>query len=263
LVIAFQASVTKLIPLYAIGVFLSFTLSQTGMAVRWWKIGHLKPGVIITEPGSTLKFEKGWQTKLVINGFGAICTFVVMFVFAITKFAEGAWVVVILIPVLISIFFAIHRHYKFLANKLSLDNRFPNPRISRNRVIIPIGGVHQGTLAALQYAKTLSDDVTALHVSVDEKETKKLTDKWEMWGDNCRLVIIKSAYRTFHQPLLEYVQEISAICEPSEMITIVIPQFITNRIWERLLHSRTAELIRSVLIGQKNVVIIEVPYQIH
>jgi hypothetical protein len=122
--------------------------------------------------------------------------------------------------------------------------------------------VHQGTLEALQYAKTLSDDVTALHVSLDDKETKKITEKWEMWGENYRLVIIKSPYRTFLEPLLDYVKEINAISLPSDKITIVIPQFITKHFWERLLHARTAEVIRSALMNQKNVVIMEVPYQI-
>jgi amino acid transporter len=262
LVVVFQASVTKLIPLYAIGVFLSFTLSQTGMAVRWWKIGHLEPGVIIEEPGSTLQYEKGWQFKMVVNGFGAVCTFVVMIVFAATKFMDGAWIVVILTPVLVSIFFSIHRHYKHLASQLSLDKPFLNMRISRNRVFIPIGGVHQGTLTALHYAKTLSDDITAIHIGVDEKETKKIREKWEVWGENYRLVILKSPYRTFLEPLLAYIKQINDESQPSEMITVVIPQFITKHFWERLLHARTAEMIRSAFLNQKNIVILEVPYHI-
>ena len=121
LIIVFQASVSALIPLYAIGVFLSFTLSQAGMARRWWRVGHLKPGEEIKDPGSTLRYEHGWQTKLVINGFGAVCTLVVMFVFATTKFRDGAWIIVVLVPVLVFIFFRIHHHYKALAKRLSLE----------------------------------------------------------------------------------------------------------------------------------------------
>ncbi len=121
LIIIFQASVTRLIPLYAIGVFLSFTLSQTGMARRWWKIGHLKEGEEVVEPGSTLRYEAGWRHKLFINGFGAVCTAIVMLVFAVTKFREGAWVILILTPILVTIFFTIHHHYKDLAGHLTLD----------------------------------------------------------------------------------------------------------------------------------------------
>jgi amino acid transporter len=167
-IIANRASVTLLIPLYAIGVFLSFTLSQTGMARRWWKIGHLKEGQEIVEPGSTLRYDKGWKHKMLINGFGAVCTAVVMVVFAVTKFREGAWIVLIVIPILVSIFFTIHRHYKDLAGHLTLDRFSGIPaRHTRHRVIMPISGIHQGTLEALRYAKLLSDDVTAVHVSID------------------------------------------------------------------------------------------------
>ncbi len=133
-----QASVTCLIPLYAIGVFLSFTLSQTGMARRWWKIGHLKEGEEIVEPGSTLRYDKGWRFKMFVNGFGAVCTAIVMVVFAVTKFREGAWIVLIIIPILVTIFFTIHHHYKDLAAHLTLDKFSGLPaRHTRHRVIMP------------------------------------------------------------------------------------------------------------------------------
>ncbi len=122
LIALFKASVSALIPLYAIGVFLSFTLSQTGMARRWWRVGHLKAGEEIKDPGSTLRYERGWQTKLVINAVGAVCTFIVMIVFAVTKFHDGAWIIVLLVPVLVFTFFQIHHHYKHLATQLSLDD---------------------------------------------------------------------------------------------------------------------------------------------
>ncbi|HXD11656.1 MAG TPA: APC family permease, partial [Anaerolineales bacterium] len=149
LITIFKASVTLLIPLYAIGVFLSFTLSQTGMAKRWWKIGHLREGEQIIEPGSTLHYDKSWRFKMFVNGFGAICTAVVMVVFAVTKFREGAWVILILIPFLVAVFFTIHRHYKHLASHLSLDkfNGLP-ARQTRHRVILPVSGIHQGALEA-------------------------------------------------------------------------------------------------------------------
>jgi hypothetical protein len=204
LIVIFQASVTKLIPLYAIGVFLSFTLSQTGMARRWWKSGHLKEGEKIVEPGSTLTYEKGWQYKMVVNAFGAICTAIVMVVFAVTKFREGAWVVLVLTPLLVKFFFTIHHHYKDLAKNLSLDkfNGLPT-RQTRHRVILPVSGVHQGTLEALRYAKLLSDDVTA--VSLDASETEKV-QKNEI-GDGTRLVILDWHFDLI-EPLLVYLEDI-------------------------------------------------------
>lgn len=263
LIIIFQASVTRLIPLYAIGVFLSFTLSQAGMARRWWKIGHLNPGEEIVEPGSVLRFEKGWKTRMVINGFGAVCTAVVMVVFAVTKFREGAWVVLILTPVLVTIFFSIHHHYKNVANNLSLDNfgAIP-PHQTRHRVIMPISGVHQGSLAALRYARMLSDDVTAVHVAIEPAETEKVKKKWELWGEGTRMVMLNSPYRLFLEPLLTYITEISEHRQPGETITIVVPEFVSNNTLASALHTNTADLLRSQLKRQEGIVIINVPYHL-
>jgi amino acid transporter len=263
LVVIFQASVTNLIPLYAIGVFLSFTLSQAGMARRWWKAGHLPEGTEIKEPGSILRHEENWQHKMVINGIGSFCTLVVTIVFAITKFKDGAWIVIILIPTLVTIFLMIHKHYRNLASQLSLEKHIPHGRITRMRVIMPVSGMHRGTVAALRYARTLSDDITAVHISVDEKETEKLEDKWEIWGDGVRLVILNSPYRLFLEPLLEYIDKIDVTLRGDETITIVVPQFIPKHWWNNFLHTRTAELLRKVLLQRENIVITEVPYQVH
>ncbi len=262
LVIGFQASVTNLIPLYAIGVFLSFSLSQTGMARRWWKSGHLKVGQEIVEPGSTVHYEKGWQWRMVVNGFGAICTFVVMLLFAIFKFKDGAWVVVLLTPLLVTIFFSIHHHYKNVAKQLSLEGHQSRMRISRNRVIMPVSGVHRGTLEALRFAHTLSDDITAVHVCIDQKEREKIETKWQTWGDGYRLVILNSPYRLFAEPLIDYINQLEEVLMQGEIITIVVPQFIPKHWWQYFLHSRTAETLRKVLLQRKNIVIMEVPYQI-
>jgi amino acid transporter len=262
LVVIFQASVTNLIPLYAIGVFLSFTLSQAGMSRRWWKCGHLAPGVEVKEPGSTLRYEKGWVSKMVINGFGSISTFVVMVVFAVAKFKDGAWIVILLTPILVTIFFSIHRHYKHLAKQLSLDHKYEITRARRNRVIIAIGGVHRGTLAALQFARTVSDDITAVHVSIDPNETAKIESKWDYWGDGYRLVILNSPYRLMLEPLLEYIDKIDAHSQPGDLITIVVPQFVAKHWWTEWLHMRNAEMLRKALLHKENVVITEVPYQV-
>jgi len=263
LIIVFQASVSRLIPLYAIGVFLSFTLSQAGMARRWWKIGHLKPGDELIETGSTLRYEQNWQYKMLINGFGSFCTAIVMGVFAVTKFRDGAWVVLILLPILISIFLLIHRHYRGLADRLSLE-KFGGapPQATRHRVFVPVSGVHQGSLAALRYARLLSDDVTAVHVSIEPAETEKVQKKWETWGEGTRLVILDSPYRLFVEPLLVYLEEIIAQRQPNETITIIVPEFVPSKRWHNFLHMRTANVLRSELLSKPGVVITNVPYQV-
>jgi hypothetical protein len=264
LIIIFQASVTRLIPLYAIGVFLSFTLSQAGMARRWWKIGHLKEGEEIVEPGSTLRYEKGWKYRMAINGFGALCTAVVMIVFAVTKFTEGAWEVLILTPILVTIFFSIHHHYKRLAKSLSLDNfgSIP-PHTIRHRVIMPISGVHQGTLSALRYARMLSDDITAVHVAIEPSEAEKVRKKWEMWGGGVRMVVLNSPYRLFLEPVLGYIAKIASQRQPGETITIVVPEFVSENQVTAMLHTNTADLLRKRLKRQRGIVIIDVPYHVH
>ena len=263
LIIAFQASVTRLIPLYAIGVFMSFTLSQAGMARRWWKIGCLARGVEIKERGSTLRYENNWQFKMLINGFGAICTAIVMCVFAITKFRDGAYIILLLIPVLITFFSFIHRHYSSLATRLSLEKYGePPPYLGRHRVIVPISNMHQGALAALRYARMLSDDVTAINVSIEPGDTEKVRKKWDKWGRGTRLVIVESPYRLFLEPLLVYIEDILSTRQPNETITIVVPHFVASQKIYEALHMQTAELLRRELLATPGVVITEVPYQI-
>lgn len=264
LIIIFKASVTLLIPLYAIGVFLSFTLSQFGMARRWWKIGKLKKGEEIVEPGSTLRYDEKWHFKMFVNGFGGICTAIVMVVFAVTKFRDGAWVILILIPLLVSLFFTIHRHYKDLATHLSLDDFDGLPaRQTRHRVIMPISGIHQGTLEALRYAKLLSDDVTAVHISMDLEESEAIQKKWKAWGEGTRLIILDSPYRLLIEPLLEYIEQIIEKRQPNETVTVVVPQFIPSMGWHNALHMRTADYLRQELLSKHGVVVTDVPYHVH
>jgi len=264
LIIVFKARVDLLIPLYAIGVFLSFTLSQTGMARRWWKMGHLKEGEEIIEPGSVLRYNQGWRSKMFINGFGAVCTAIVMVIFAVTKFREGAWVVLIIIPALVKIFFTIHHHYKDLASYLTLDKFSGLPaRQTRHRVIMPVSGIHQGALEALRYAKLLSDDVTAVHVSIDPVETEKVQKKWKTWGEGTRLIILDSPFRLFVEPLLEYIEEIIDNRQPNETITIIVPQFIPSKRWHNALHMRTADVLRQELLSRHGVVVTDVPYRVY
>ncbi len=264
LMVAFSASVTRLIPLYAIGVFLSFTLSQSGMALRWWKSGKLKPGEELKERGSSLHYEKNWVLKMVINGFGAVCTAVVMMVFAITKFKDGAYLVLILIPILVAVFWMIHRHYSSLAKNLSLENfGIIPPHTIRHRVIMPVSGVHQGTLAALRYARMLSDDVTAVHIVIEPEDADKARKKWETWGEGVRLVMLDSPYRLFIEPLLDYIADLSENRQPGEIITVVVPEFVSDNRWTSPLHTNTAEILRTQLKNQHGIVITNVPYHVH
>jgi amino acid transporter len=260
LIIVFRASVTALIPLYAIGVFLSFTLSQAGMAHRWWKIGHLAPGQEVRERGSTLRYEPGWRLKMAINGLGSVSAAVVALVFATTKFRDGAWIVLLLMPSLVLAFSSIHRHYRNLAAHLSLENYGAPLAVSRHRVILPVSGVHRGSVRALRYARSLSDDVTAVYVALDPDEATKVQQKWELWGEGVRLVILDSPYRLLLEPLLGYIEEVAAQRQPNEVLTIVVPQFVPRRRWNNLLHTQTALMLRLALLFKPGIVITDVPY---
>jgi len=260
LIILFNAETTALIPLYAIGVFLSFTLSQTGMAVRWWKAGRLPPGEKIVQQGGVVEYDPRWRVKLGINGFGAVFTAIVMVVFAVTKFVEGAWIVVVVIPTLVFIFFRIHLHYKVVAQHLSLEDFGAPARVKRNRVLLLIGGVHRGVLHALRYARSLSDDLTAVYVAVDPVEAEKIKDKWEAWGDGVRLVVIESPYRRLIEPIVKYINEMAESQSAQEMLTVVVPQFVPAHWWHKVLHMNTASVLRQRLLNQRDIVVMEVPY---
>lgn len=262
LIVVFQASVNALIPLYAIGVFLSFTLAQAGMAHRWQKVGRLLPEQEVRERGSLLRYEPRWALKMAINGFGAFCTAAVMLVFVATKFLEGAWIVIFLVPTIVATFAAIHYHYRDVAARLSLEQYGAPGRVTRQRVILPLSGVHRGTLAALRYARTLSDDITAVHICTDPTEAEQLHHKWESWGDGVRLVVLDSPYRLLLEPLLGYIEQIAAQRQPNEIITIIVPQFVPRRWWHNLLHTQTAMWLRLMLLFKPGIVITDVPYQI-
>ena len=260
LIIIFKASVTALIPLWAVGVFLSFTLSQAGMARHWWKNRLLAKQTDTT--ASIHRYDRGWQWKLVINSLGAITTAVVTLIFAITKFIDGAWIIVLLLPTVVISFFAVHRHYTNLAHDLSLENFGEPPPARRHRVLIPIAGVHRGTLEALEYALSLSPDVTAVHISMDQPQTEDVKRKWDAWGKGTRLVTIDSPYRTFLEPFIGYVDDLCTVLQPNERLTIVVPQFTPKHSWHNLLHTQTAFWLRFALLSRRRIVITEVPYQV-
>jgi hypothetical protein len=198
---------------------------------------------------------------MVVNGVGAVATCMVMLIFAITKFSEGAWIVLVLTPILVAVFWSIHLHYRSVADKLSLEHYGgPGPHMPRHRVIIPMSGIHRGSLEALRYARMLSDDVTAVHILVDPADAEKLQRKWEKWGDGVRLVVLDSPYRQFIEPLLDYINELMALRQPNEVITVVVPQFVSATPWEKALHTNTASILREELLTTPGIVITDVPY---
>jgi hypothetical protein len=199
---------------------------------------------------------------MLANGFGTACTAVVAVVFVVTKFHEGAWVVVLIIPLLVAAFRAVRRHYAALAQELSLEDFGAPPRIARHRVIVPISGVHRGTVTALRYARALSHDITAVYVSTDPARTEALRSKWGLWGSGLRLVVLESPYRLLLEPLLDYIRSVVARRQANEVVTIVVPQFVPRRNWHNLLHAQTAVLLRLALLFERGIVITNVPYQV-
>jgi hypothetical protein len=232
------------------------------MAHRWWKAGRLKAGGEVRERGSVVRHDPRWLVKMIVNGFGAALTAVVTLVFAVTKFRDGAWVVLVVIPALVVVFYTIQRHYRDLAGRLSLEKFGPPPRVDRHRVIIPISGVHRGVVAGLTYARALSEDVTAVYVSTDPVLTEGVERKWGLWGGGVRLVVVNSPYRLLVEPLVDYIRQVAERRQPNEVITVVVPQFVPRRQWHNVLHAQTAILLRLALVFEPGVVITSVPYQV-
>ena len=255
LVVVFEGDTHRLIPLFAIGVFLSFTLSQAGM-VRHWK----------KDSGP------GWRFKAVINGLGALATAVALSIIAVGKLLHGAWIIILLIPILAWLFYAIHQHYRSVAKQLSLDGLTPEKwsglaSRSRHKVIVPVSGVHRGTLAALRFARTMSKDVTAVAINLEPAVTGRLQEKWSAWGQDIRLVVLESPYRSLIRPLLAFLDETDSRDPERGVAVVVLPEFVTARWWQDLLHNQTARLIKRTLLYRRGVtgkdrVIIEVPFHL-
>jgi amino acid transporter len=243
LLVAFSGDTHALIPLYMLGVFVSFTLSQAGMVVKWRR-----------------ERTPGWRFGAVLNGFGATLTLIVLFVVAITKFREGAWVIIVLIPLLVAHFLAVHRHYDKVAQQLSLKG-VDVPEKKHNTVIVPIGGVHRAVVQALEYARTLSDDVRAVYVDVDPHATQEIRDEWPRWGKGIRLEILASPFRSVMEPLLEYI-ELTNDERPDDFVTVLLPEFVPARWWHHLLHNQRALLIKGALLFRRKIVVTSVPYHL-
>ncbi len=206
LVVIMRASTTALIPLYAIGVFLSFTLSQVGMVLRFRRIGQLEPGEKVAGLETHLEHDPHWRVHMLISGVGAVLTFTVMIIFAITKFTSGAWFVIVLIPALVFIFSRIHSHYQDVAQALSLDNAY-RPRLPSEDVVtvLLVDGVHMGTLEMVDFAKALGNPWHAIHVGVNPEKSERTKQKWEQYIGDGELIILQSPYRHLLAPIREYV----------------------------------------------------------
>jgi len=243
LIVAFRGITESLLPLYMIGVFISFTLSQTGMVLHWRKTR-----------------EPGWKMSAMVNGFGALTTGIVLVIVAVTKTLEGAWIVLLLIPIIIATFKATRRHYDHVASQLTLRGYAPHRRL-HNTVIVPVGGLTRAVVEALRYGESLSDDVRAIYVDVDSASTEKIKLEWYMWGGRAHLVILDSPYRSLMEPLLEYIEAVERE-RPEDYVTVVLPEFVAARWWQHLLHNQRALLIKGALLFRKNVVVISVPYHL-
>lgn len=251
LIISFGGDTHSLIPLFAVGAFLAFTLSQAGMVIHWWKDGG-----------------RHWQIKALLNGFGALITGVTALVVGFSKFTQGAWLIVVLIPFIVIIFYRIRCHYEDVAEQLSMSavKKVPKSRI-HPRVVIPISGVHRGISEAVSYAISISNDVTAVYLELEPGSGDLIRAKWDRWWPKVPLVILPSPYRSIVGPLLDYLDQTDQEHDDGQLATIVLPEFVTHRWWHGLLHNQTAWLIKAALLYRRRHqgyqrAIIDVPYHL-
>jgi len=266
IVIVFSANEIAMLPLYALGVMLSFTLSQAGMSRLMGKVGTLQPGESMDTSVTHIHYEPNWRAKRYINIVGATTTGIVFVILTATKFVDGAWIVAAAIPLLVFMFHRIHRHYDDVAEALTTE-RFDESDLDEiaNVAIVPIGDIHRGTLLALQYAKRISSDVRAVCISNQPKTRKRVEERWARFPgltQGVELVIIDYDYRDILTPLVDYIQWVNNEEFADKFITIVIPEFVPMDQLSQLLHNQTANILRRQLRSQPDIVIIDVPYHI-
>jgi amino acid transporter len=243
LLVGFGGDTHALIPLYMIGVFVSFTLSQAGMVIHWRSLR-----------------TPGWRSSAAINGFGATVTAVVLVIVAVTKSHEGAWIIILMIPVLVTIFEVTRRHYDRVASELTLRGWTPEP-VGGHAVLVPIGGIQRAVVKALRYARTLSTDVRAIYIEIDPNATDALKKQWPEWGQDVVLVVLESPYRSLMEPLLEYIEDVRR-ADPHGYVTVILPEFVPHRLWQHLLHNQHALLIKGALLFKPNIVVTSVPFHL-
>lgn len=245
LLIVFKADTDRLIPLYAVGVFLSFTLSQSGMVRHWLRLRGAR-----------------WRRSLLMNGMGAVATAIVTVIIAATKFVHGAWVVVALIPVLVAIFYGIYGHYRHAQEQLELtDLPKPLPEERVGAVIVPIAGISRAVVRTLAYARAISSDVTAVHVTDDLSSADELRQKWEQWDNGVPLLILEAPYRSFIGPFLAYIDALDAR-SPGSLVTVVLPEAVPKHWWQNFLHNQTGLRLKLALLSRPNTVVTDIPYHL-
>ncbi len=242
LVIAFAGNVDSLIHLYAVGVFLAFTMSQSGMIMHWWKLRG-----------------PSWQRSIAINALGALVTGAILIVVAITKFALGAWIVIVLIPIIVGFFMLIHRHYTRVAAKLRLRPEQLPPAHIHQIVLVPIDDVTYASLRAIAFARTMSPEPLVLHISTNPERTERVREKVAKYAPDVKFIVVDSPYRAFVRPLLRYTDLLHRQ-KPDAFVTIIVPEFIAAHWWESLLHNRTANRLRNAFERHPNVAVVLVPY---
>lgn len=250
LLIIFKGETHLLIPLYAVGVFISFTLSQTGMFMKW----------IRTK-------EAGWVHKAIINGFGALVTGVAVIIIGATKFTHGAWIVIVVIPILVWAMLKVKNHYNAVAKQLRIEEEELacinlDKDTYKNRVIVPIASVNRASIRALRYARTISDHVTAFNVALSDEEKEKVEKKWSLLNTQIPLVVRYSPYRKIVNPLLEFIESEEYNMQKGEIITVIIPNFTVKELWQKLLHNHTRMFISSELLKHKHIAIASVPLKL-
>ncbi len=266
-VVIFDADEFAMLPLYALGVMVSFTLSQVSMARLMGRVGRLKPGEKLQTLFTTVAYESGWRWKQVLGVLGSVTTFVVLIVLVATKFVDGAWMVVLAIPLLMRMFYAINRHYQDVAESLRTRDLIGSRLVQvADVVIVPIGDVHKGTLRALQYAKRLAKDVRAVCVITSDAAKERLMKRWnrfpELTGD-VQLLCIEYDYRDVLAPVVEYIERVKEEEFPDDLVTVVIPEFVTPTLATQLLHNQSANVLRMRLRARPNIVVVDIPFHIY
>ena len=248
LLVVFKGNPTQLINLYAVGVFMSFTLSQGGMVRHWW---HLR------------REHEGWQRSLVINGLGAVTTLLVAVVIASTKFLAGAWIVVVLIPLLVVMFLGIRHHYQRVERELTTSIPLHQKNF-RHRLIVPIASLNSASKYSLAYAHSISPHVTAVHVAIDLHEVEMVRSEWERLQKHLdpegemQLVVIESPYRSLTHPLLAYIDTVHEL-HPDETLTVILPEFVVAHWWECPLHNQTAFRLKAALLTRPGIIVTDIP----
>ncbi len=244
LLVIFKGETHALIPLYAIGVFVSLTLSQAGMVRRWL----VKKGL-------------HWRKKLIVNGIGAVTTGIATVIIASTKFLQGAWIVFLLVALLILMFRSIRHHYIAVAEQVALTRDARPPRPRRNLILIPIGAVNRAVVRAVDYARSRGGEVRAVLIDVDKEETALVEIKWAQWGCGVPLIVLPSPYRSILRALLEYVEDLLEKDQDC-WITVVLPEILPARWWQNILHNQRALLLKGALLFKDRVVLTDVPFHL-